>query len=153
MQSMRPDRPRRAHVDFGLSNPELHRLITARGRRSPAVRKGVDVLRQRIGTLADAGVLRVSEQRALEMIHAAGMGVVHALLETPPEERDLGLAEALFEAVLNRIVDPVPMTNKPLNSLSPMVTFAAQIPRMPDLSEAERVLLTEWVRRSIDLAQ
>lgn len=105
MQSMRPDRPRRAHVDFGLSNPELHRLNTARGRRSPAVRKGVDVLRQRIRALADAGVLRVSEQRALEMIHAAGMGVIHALLETPPEERDLGLAEVLFEAVLNWIVD------------------------------------------------
>lgn len=45
------------------------------------------------------------------------------------------------------------MTDKPLNSLSPMVTFAAQIPRMPGLSEAERVPLAEWVRRSIDLAQ
>lgn len=76
----------RAHVEFGLTNPELYALLAARGSAapSPATVAGLDVLRRRVRRLAEAGLLRVDEQRALLMIHSAGNGTILTLLECPP---------------------------------------------------------------------
>lgn len=76
----------RIQVEFGLANPESFRLLGTRGPGgpSPATVAGIEVLRSRMRRLAVAGLLRVNEQRATMMIHAAGTGVVLALLETPP---------------------------------------------------------------------
>ena len=94
----------RMHNDFGLANPELYTLLNRRGTNSPATIAGIEVLRARVRRLATAGVLKVSEERALELIHAAGSGTVLALLSSPPEQRDPGLADAMLEAVLAAIL-------------------------------------------------
>lgn len=149
----------RAHIDFGLSNPELIRLINARVGTSPAIEAGIKVLQDRINALAAAGLLHVSERRALEMIHAAGTGAVQALLDTAPDERDLGLADALFDAVLSKItrpqsgVDEAGGADDADKMTSIAVRFVTLVPRLPGLTTAEQLLMAEWLDRSIQTAQ
>ncbi|CCH18608.1 TetR/AcrR family transcriptional regulator [Micromonospora lupini] len=140
----------RTHIGFGLANPELYALMTTRGRGrpSPATLAGIEVLRARVRRLAAAGLLRVDEQRALMMIHAAGNGTILALLGTPDDERDPGLADAMFDAVLSGIVADAPAApDTATNAVT--VTFATVLPDLPGLSDAERALMAEWLRRSL----
>ncbi|MBM7495087.1 AcrR family transcriptional regulator [Micromonospora luteifusca] len=140
----------RVHVEFGLANPELYALLGARGRGgpSPATAAGIEVLRTRVRRLAAAGLLRVDEQRALMMIHAAGNGTILALLATSEEKRDAGLSDAMLDAVLSSILVTAPAT--PDTTMSAVaVTFATVVPDLPGLSDAERALMTEWLNRSL----
>lgn len=143
----------RSQIDFGLSNPQLIRLMNARSQASPAIEAGVDVLRSRIRGLAAAGLLRVSEQRAVGMIHAAGTGAVQALLETPPQDRDAGLADSLLDAVLAQIVGPKSAPPDAGSAISIAVQFATIVPDLPGLSIAEQSLLSEWLDKSIQTSQ
>jgi hypothetical protein len=117
------------------------RLITVndypgRGSRSPAAQSGKHVLQSRVHRVALTGRLRVSEQRAVDLIRAAGTGAVLTLLSTPPEHRDPGLADDLFDAVLRRIVTDAPElpANGPVASA---VALRAIAPRLNMLSDAE----------------
>ncbi|MGC5285471.1 TetR/AcrR family transcriptional regulator [Micromonospora sp. DT231] len=144
----------RVHIEFGLANPELYALIGARGTGgpSPATAAGIEVLRTRVRRLAAAGLLGVDERRALMMIHAAGNGTILALLATPPQERDSGLGDAMFDAVLSSILVSTPAT--PDTTVSAVaVTFATVVPDLPGLSDAERALMTEWLHRSLTAPQ
>ncbi|MFG2049694.1 TetR/AcrR family transcriptional regulator [Micromonospora sp. NPDC048935] len=142
----------RVHVEFGLANPELYALIGTRGRGgpSPATAAGIEVLRTRVRRLAATGLLRVDEQRALMMIHAAGNGTILALLATPPQQRDSGLSDAMFDAVLGSILVSTPATpDTTVRAVA--VTFATVVPDLPGLSDAERALMTEWLHRSLGI--
>ncbi|MET8044020.1 hypothetical protein ABZU25_24535 [Micromonospora sp. NPDC005215] len=115
---------------------------------SPATTAGMEVLRTRVRRLAVAGLLAVDERRALMMIHAAGNGTVLALLATPPEKRDSGLGDAMFDAVLGSILVSTPAT--PDTTVSAVaVTFATVVPDLAGLTDAERALMTEWLHRSL----
>ncbi|WP_422756381.1 TetR/AcrR family transcriptional regulator [Micromonospora sp. WMMD708] len=142
----------RTHLEFGLANPELFRLLGTRGPGdpSPASLAGLAVLRSRVRRLAAAGRLRVDEQRATMMIHAAGTGVILTLLGTPAPHRDPGLGDAVFDAVLGGILTAAPVTPDP-TPRTVAVTLAALTPDLPGLTDAERTLLTEWLDRSLAL--
>ncbi|MCW0214817.1 MAG: TetR/AcrR family transcriptional regulator [Pseudonocardia sp.] len=138
-------------IDFGVANPTLFSLLNApgRGAGSAATRTGLEILRSRVGRVASTGRLRVSEQRAVDLIRAAGSGAVLTLLATPPGERDPGLADAMYEAVLREILTEAPV----LPDSSPIaaaVAFRAFAPDLTMLSDAERRLLHEWLDRAID---
>lgn len=137
-------------IAFGLANPTLFGLISdpSRGPRSPAVQSGQRVLESRVHRLALTGQLRVSEQRAVDLIHAAGTGAVLTLLATPPEHRDPGLAQDLYEAVLQQILTDSPQ-QVDNDSKAAAVAFRAAAPELHMLSEAERQLLIEWLDRAI----
>ena len=140
----------RTHVDFGLTNPDLFALLTSPGRlhRSPVTAVGAEVLAARVARLADAGLLQVSPARAVSMIHAAGTGVVLGLLSEQEQDRDPGLAEATFDAVLGGILASAPApAASDLGALA--VTFQASVPRLPTLSDGERALLREWLDRVV----
>jgi AcrR family transcriptional regulator len=140
------------HVEFGLANSELYLLINTPGRRSAATDAGRDVLQHRVHRLAKAGLLRVDEVRAAEMIHAAGTGAVVALLSQPPASRDPSLATAMFDAVAAAILTDRPPA--PAADVLPLaITFAAAVPDLPALSGAERSLMSEWLARSITAMQ
>ena len=139
-----------AHVEFGLANPALHALLTAPGRTeaSPATAAGVAMLRAKMHRIAAAGRLRVDEERAVAMVHAAGAGTVLALSDSAPEDRDPGLADAMFDAVAAAVLTDAPVT--PDGGLRAVaVTYAAVVPELPALSDAERTLMTEWVARAL----
>lgn len=140
----------RAQIEFGLANPSLFRLLSDpdRVRHSPAAHSGRQVLEARIRRVAATGRLRVSEQRAADLIQAAGTGVIQTLLAAPPERRDVGLAEHMYEAVLRQILKdaPGPADDGPLSAV---VAFRAVAPTLGVLSEGERRLLTEWLDRAV----
>ena len=140
----------RGHIYFGLTNPDLFALLSTPGRvhRSPATAVGAEVLAARVARLADAGLLRVSPARAVSMIHAAGTGVVLALLGQPEPGRDADLADASLNAVLGAILASAPAP--PAADLAALtVTFEAAVPRLPALSDSERGLLLEWLDRVV----
>ena len=99
--------------------------------------------------VAADGRLRVPERRAVELIHAAGTGAVLTLLSTPPEHRDLDLADAMYEAVMRSILTDMP-TLPADSATAAAVAFRAVAPELTMLTDAERALLSEWLDRAGD---
>lgn len=58
--------------------------------------------------IAEAGRLRVSEERAAQLVHAAGTGTTLTLIAQPEDRRDLGLSAAAREAVIAAITTDAP---------------------------------------------
>lgn len=82
------------------------------------------------------------------MIHAAGTGTVLALLEVPPDQRDLGLSDAMFDAVTGGILATrAAVHDTDLNAVA--VMFAIMVSDLSALTDAERTLRTEWITRSV----
>ena len=137
-------------IDFGVANPALFRLFSDPERvlQSPAAQSGRRVLESRVHRVAESGRLRVSERRAVDLIQAAGIGTIQTLLATPPERRDAGLAESMFEAVLRQILVDAP-GGTGNGSIATAVAFRAITPQLGVLTEAERRLLAEWLDRVI----
>ncbi|GAA2711045.1 MULTISPECIES: TetR/AcrR family transcriptional regulator [Actinoplanes] len=137
------------HVGFGLANPALFRLMHTAA-RTPAgqatVDSGTAVLRRRVQLVARAGRLRVPERRAVDLIHAAGTGVVFALIEQPPDERDETLADLAWEALCRTLLTDPPAAEIP-GPVAAAVTLRAAAPGLVALTPAERTLLADWLDR------
>ncbi|MEV0219565.1 TetR/AcrR family transcriptional regulator [Streptomyces sp. NPDC050704] len=135
-------------ISFGLANPYVYGLLLdpARARATPAQVKGVLILSERVHRIAAAGRLRVSEERAVNLIRSAGTGTVHTLLTLPPEQSDPHLADAAFDAVARVILnsEPAVPTQDPA---AVVAAFRTLMPELPTLSRAEAALLDEWLRR------
>jgi len=138
-----------AHVAFGLANPDLFALLVAPGRAEPsaATAAGLEVLRAQVRRLAAAGLLRIDEERAVSMIHAAAVGTVLALAGVPAEARDDGLAEAMWDTVAAAVLTDTPAA--PADDLVALLaTVATAVPALPALTGSERALLGEWISRA-----
>lgn len=136
------------HIGFGLENPELFVLLTNphRAAHSPAAEAGQEVLRARVGRIAAVGRLRVSEHRAVELIHAAGTGAVLTLLASQPGSRDSGLAPTLFDSILRTILTDAPgLEEDPIASAA--IALRAAVSDLDAMSPGERSLLGEWLDR------
>ncbi|MBL7254285.1 TetR/AcrR family transcriptional regulator [Paractinoplanes lichenicola] len=138
----------RRQLEFGLANPAVFRLLSDPGRvqGSPAARRGRQVLETRVHRLALVGRLRVPEPQAVDLIQAAGVGTIQTLLATPPEQRDAALGDMMLEVVLARILTDAPVGRQG-GPVAAAVALRALAPRLGMLSEAERVLLGEWLDR------
>lgn len=138
-------------LDFGVSNPHLFRLLTDpdRALRSPAFVAGKQMLEQRVQRVAAAGLLRVSESRAVALIQAAGTGAVFTLLATAPQARDDGLPDALWLVVEHAIVrDAAPPEEHGPKVAA--IALRALAPQLTSLTRAEQLLLREWLDRTIE---
>ncbi|MET0404255.1 MAG: TetR/AcrR family transcriptional regulator [Cystobacter sp.] len=140
------------HVAFGLSHPGLFALMSSDPRlaqRSSSVGDGNDILRRRIRNIALAGRLRVTEERALGLVSAAGTGAVLVLLRQPEGQRDPGLADTAREAVMAAITSEAP---PPANSEVRAVAAAlrASMDRVTVLTQGESALLRELLERIAD---
>jgi len=137
------------HVGFGLANPALYPLMYGDprpGMEQRAATAGMAILRAHIRRIAAAGRLRVAEDRAAGLVHAAGSGTVFALLAIPEDRRDPGLSEAAREAVIAANTTEAPAVEGP----GPAAAALAQRVALPDataLSDGERRLLDEWLGR------
>jgi AcrR family transcriptional regulator len=138
----------RSQIAFGVENPVLFELLSnpVRVRNSAAARAGRRVLESRVHRVAVAGRLRVSEDRAVGIIQAAGIGAIMTLLATPSESRDAGLPDAMYDAVLSQILTDAPGRADD-SSLATIVAFRAIAPQLPTLSSGERQVLIEWLDR------
>ncbi len=138
------------HVEFGLSNSAIYKLMYCDpqpGLQSAAV-NSYRVLREHIRRVAVAGRLRVSEERAADLIHAIGCGTVLTLLSMPEESRDMGMAEIAREAIINAITTESPVFHNS-GPAAAAVALRAVLPEAISLSEGERTLLREWLERLI----
>lgn len=135
-------------ISFGLANPYVYGLLLdpARAREAPAQATGVQVLAERVHKIAAAGRLRVSEERAVNLIRAAGVGTVHTLLTLPPEHDDPHLADAAFDAIARAILTDEP-TVSGQDQAAVVAAFRTLVPELPSLSKAEAALLDQWLQR------
>ena len=139
------------HVGFGLANPELFRLMhtvlgTPRGQAAAATRRG-----RTAGPGAPGGPGRTAARDrapAVELIRAAGTGVVFTLIDQPEDERDDGLAATAWESVCAAIL--VDENTDLVTAGSPAaaaVTLRAGLSDVTALSATERALLGDWLDR------
>jgi AcrR family transcriptional regulator len=138
------------HVGFGLANPAIFALMYGDpqpGVESRAAAAGLQVLERHVHRIAAAGRLRVSERRAVELVHAAGVGTVLALLATPEDARDLALSETAREAVLAAMTTQSPVLESPSPATAAIALRAVLPEATPSLSDGERHLLDEWLDR------
>lgn len=137
------------HVAFGLANPACYSLIYGEARpgvESPAAQRASAVLAKRVKRIAEAGRLRVSEERAVHLIHSAGCGMTFTLISLPEDERDPALSVMAREATVAAVTTGRPGTAG-TSPTSIAVALAAVAPQLSVLTAAERALLTEWMDR------
>jgi AcrR family transcriptional regulator len=137
------------HVGLALERPALYTLMYARPRgdgHSPAARAAFAVLAALVRRIAVAGRLRVGEERAVGLVHAAGSGVALSLIAVPASERDPGLSEAACEAVVAAITTDPPEATEP-GPVTAAVSLRAALDDVDVLTDAECVLLREWLDR------
>jgi hypothetical protein len=75
----------------------------------------------------------VGHGRAVELIHAAGTGAVLSLLSMAPEDRDLDLADAMYDAVMQSILTDVPALAED-STTAAAVAFRTVVPKLPMLT-------------------
>jgi AcrR family transcriptional regulator len=142
------------HISFGLANPAFYALMYGEpspGGDRPAAREAAAILATLVHRIAEAGRLRVSEERAAHLIHAAGSGMTFTLISLPPEQRDPALSTLARESVLGAITTDAPATGG--NSLAGRaVALRAALPEATALTEPERGLLAAWLDRIADTA-
>lgn len=137
------------HVGLGLANPALYLLMYGQqrpGASSPAALDAFDVLAGHIRRIAEAGRLRVPEDRAAALVHAAGSGTTLALIATPEERRDPELSHTARDAVLAAITTDAPAAPEP-GPAAAAVTLRAALPRTDALTASESALMREWLDR------
>lgn len=136
------------HIDFGLTNPSVFVLMTdpRRAARSTAAVLGREVLLARIRRIAATGRLRMDEQHAADLTHAAGTGTVLTLIASPAGRRDRTLADTAYRAVLAAITVDAPVVAEP-GPVAAAAALRASTDALSCLSPAERQLLAEWLDR------
>jgi AcrR family transcriptional regulator len=138
------------HVGLGLASPALYTLMYGQPRPGasppPAAVAALDVLAKHIGRIAEAGRLRIPEDRAVALVHAAGCGTTLTLIATPADRRDPELSAAAREAVIAAITTDPPAT-APQGPAAAAVTLRTLLPRTGALTGPERTLMREWLDR------
>ena len=144
------------HVAFGLAEPAVYALMYGDSRPGPrptAVRQARHLLRAIVQRIAEDGRLQVSVDRAVDMVDAAGAGVVLHLLEFPPQDRDPALSTAVRDAVLAAITtgtdgtEPGAPDGPALLSVRAVSLQAVLDTADGRLSAAETRLMNEWLDR------
>ena len=151
------------HVGFGLVNPAFYKLMYGDpgpgAESSPAAREAAGMLRDLVRRAAEAGRLRVGEERAARMIHAAGSGVTLALIGTEPEHRDPALSGATREAMLAAVTtegsdEGATEGGGRDRAANRAVALKAVLPEAgAGLTPGERALLSELLDRIADPAR
>ncbi len=137
------------HIDFGLTNPALYLLMYADlrpGKKSAAADASFERLREHIRKAAVAGRLRVSEERAANLYHAAALGTVLTLLGMPEGEIDMALSTIAREAAISAITTEKPVYSK-AGSAEAAIALRAMLDETAPFSDRERSLLVEWLDR------
>ena len=138
-----------AHIAFSLSNPALFAILAGdpeSKEASPSAKAGRDILRRRMRRVARAGLLKTSEDRATDLWHAAGTGVVFTLLSQPEATRDPDLSAFTRETILTAIAD-VAETRAERRPQLAAAELRATLDSIDGLSAGERLLLGELLDR------
>jgi AcrR family transcriptional regulator len=148
------------HVEFGLANPEVYRLMYAEARRGDgctAVEQALHMLSTIVERIAQAGRLRLGVGQSVQMLQAGCRGITLSLLEAEPDRRDLALSSHVREAILNAITLPAEESVAAGTTLAAQerqsrvtrraVALKAVLPEVVTLTPGEQLLLGEWLDR------
>ena len=119
--------------------------IGASATGSPAMLAGIAVLRERVERIARAGRLRMPVERAVALIHAAGVGTVATLLAVPGNERDPDLSPVMRDGIIASVI-----TGSPRHGHADLISLAVGLRAHLDteaLTPGERLLLIELLDR------
>ncbi len=142
-----------AHVAFGLAHPHLYALIYARprpGSPHPAAVTASEMLAARVRRVAEAGQLRVPEERAVQLIQAGAYGTVLTLLGSQKDGRDSRISDLAREAVLAAVTTESSTAADPPVPVTAAIHLRAALPHTGALTAPERALLEEWLDRIIE---
>ncbi|HWC79258.1 MAG TPA: TetR/AcrR family transcriptional regulator [Pseudonocardiaceae bacterium] len=137
------------NVEFGLANPGLYALMYGDPRprpKPPALVTAMEFLVEKVEAVAATGRLRVDVPRAVDLIHAVGMGTTLALLAMPEDARDPALSELAREAVIAAITTDAPARGD-AGPVGAAVALRAVLRRTDALTAPEQTLLAEWLDR------
>lgn len=137
------------HIGFSLANPALYALMYGEprpGAATPAAVAAAELLAGYVHRVAEAGRLRVAEERAVQLIHAAGGGTALMLIALPEGRRDPVLSDLAREAVIAAVTTDAPGPAAP-GPVGAAIALRAVLPQTSALTERERGLLGEWLDR------
>jgi AcrR family transcriptional regulator len=137
------------HVGFGLANPALYALMYGDPRPdspSAAAVEAEHMLRAHIRRVAAAGRLRVGEEQAAHLFHAAACGTVLTLLGLAEEQRDPTLSHLACDTALTAITIDTPVLEAP-GPVGAAVALRAVLDDVAALTAGERAVMREWLDR------
>ena len=137
------------HVGFGLANPALYALMYGDPRPespSAAAVEAEHMLRRHIRRVAEVGRLRVGEEQAAHLFHAAACGTVLTLLGLVEEQRDPALSHLARDAALAAITIGRPALETP-GPVGAAVALRAVLDGVAALTAGERAVMREWLDR------
>ncbi|CAN5133480.1 TetR/AcrR family transcriptional regulator [soil metagenome] len=137
------------NVAFGLAHPAIFSIMSvdpAPGHVSPAAAAGLAILHAKVERLAKRGLLRVSVERAVNLIRASGTGTIITLLGMPEGKRDMGLSATALEGVLAVITRATPAVEHP-GAAGAAIALRASLGHADALTPGERMLLDELLAR------
>ncbi|MFG2356976.1 TetR/AcrR family transcriptional regulator [Streptomyces sp. NPDC048521] len=155
------------HIRFGLEHPAYYSLVYGQvrpGHMPQAGRRAAAGLRHMITRVAAAGRLRMSVERATEVMHSAGVGTILTLMSRPEGVHDPRAADTAREMVINTLTLPpaksddgadvtprAAVVSRAAVASSAMALLAALGQEGTGaLSPAELSLLCEWLNRLAD---
>jgi AcrR family transcriptional regulator len=145
------------HVEFGFRHSDSYVLIYGRahkGRMSPGASETLSLLGEAIARIGDAGLLRMSVERATSLMYAAGVGLVMTQIAVPARERDAQIVQVARENAIEAILaTPKRRTAAHAADVPGRAVALRQALMRQDevpLSHAEASLLEEWLNRLAD---
>jgi hypothetical protein len=136
---------------FALTHPGIFQIVSTRAypaTTSPALVRGIEVLRSKINAVASVGRLRITEARAIELFYATATGVILLMLRCPPNERDMALSEEAREATITALTGEA-VTDVSTGTPGVASALLSRLPDIKCLSHGERLLLTELLDRIV----
>lgn len=138
-----------AHIGFGLAHPGIFLIMAARpttAADTPAMQQGLELLRRKMRALATAGQLRMPEERALALFHAAATGTIFTLLRQSETERDMLLSREAREAAI-AAVSGATASDAADDVRGMIIALRTRLPGLEGLTDGERLLLSELMDR------
>ena len=134
-----------SHVAFGLSNPALFRIMSSKAGSSAAA-EGLKMLALRIHSIALAGRLHGSEERAVATVHAACTGVIVAALAQLQSCASLDLCTTTRE-IIHQAITTIGPGEYEITTGSTATALRARLPTAVGLTGGERALMDELLLR------
>ncbi|MFC4335543.1 TetR/AcrR family transcriptional regulator [Salininema proteolyticum] len=139
------------HVRFGLENPDLYRLmfgrVTAEGMVRGPMGEAKAMLRSLVGRIAAQGELTVDVETAADLILSANIGVTLYLIDSPEEDRDLGLSDVSRDSVTGMISSREVRTKSPLAAQAAKLRSTLAATEDCGLTKGEKALMEELLER------
>lgn len=140
------------HVDFGLSHPGSYLLAFGTARRpyetGAAAKETVELLHRLLARLAEQGKLRMSVERATNIMYASGVGAVLTLMRIPSSQRDAQFSTIARENALAAILShTLTHAGSDLPACAVALAEAVRSSQPAALSPSEQAVLVEWLSR------